>query len=61
VIPTLPLGAEFFLRISSYVDVAPELLLDWSQGGKEILQAHRANNQQIDVALGACFTRAIEP
>jgi len=33
------------------------------QGGKEILQGHRANNQQIDVALCALFTarnRAID-
>jgi hypothetical protein len=63
VIPAVPLSAEFFFRISSYVDVAPELPLDSSQGGKEILQGHRANDQQIDVTLCALLTpcdRAID-
>jgi hypothetical protein len=63
VISAVPLGAEFFFRISCYVDFAPELPLGSSQGRKQILQAHCANNQQIDVALGALFTpcnRAID-
>ena len=62
-IPAVPFGAEFFFGISSYVDVAPELPFDSAQGGKEIFQTHRANNQQIDVALCALFTpcnRAID-
>jgi len=63
VIPVVLLGAEFFFRISCYVDLAPELPLDSAQSRKEILQGHRANNQQIDVALRALFTacnRAID-
>ena len=62
-ISTVPFDAEFFFRISCYVDFAPELPLGSSQGRKEILQAHCANNQQIDVALCALFTpcnRAID-
>ena len=63
VISAVPLGGEFFFRISSDVDVAPELPLDSAQGGKEILHGHRPNNQQIDVAVCALFTacnRAID-
>jgi len=63
VIPAVPLGAEFFFRISGYVHLTPELPLDSAQRGKEILQGRRANNQQIDVALCALFTacnRAID-
>jgi len=63
VISTVPFDAEFFFRISCYVDFAPELPLGSSQGRKEILQAHCANNQQIDVAPCALFTpcnRAID-
>ncbi len=55
-IPAVPLGAEFVLRISRYVDLAPELPLDSPQRREELLHTHRANNQQIDVALRVLLT-----
>ena len=56
VIPAVPLGVEFVFRISRYVDLAPELPLDSPQRGEELLHTHRANNQQIDVALRVLLT-----
>jgi hypothetical protein len=56
VIPAVPLGAEFVFRISRDVDLAPELPLDSPQSGEELVHIHRANNQQIDVALRALLT-----
>jgi hypothetical protein len=56
VIPAVPLGAEFVFRISRDVDLAPELPLDSPQSGEELAHIHRANNQQIDVALRALLT-----
>ncbi len=56
VIPAVPLGVEFVFRISRYVDLAPELPLDSSQRGEELLRTHRADNQQIDVALRVLLT-----
>src|SRR5260370_6938258 len=60
VIPAVPLGVEFVFRISRYVDLAPELPLDTPQRGEELLEellhTHRANNQQIDVALRVLLT-----
>jgi len=56
VISAVPLGAEFVFRISRDVDLAPELPLDSPQRGEELVHIHRANNQQIDVALRVLLT-----
>jgi hypothetical protein len=56
VIPAVPLGTEFVFRISRDVDLAPAVPLDSPQSGKELVHIHRANNQQIDVALRPLLT-----
>ena len=53
--------AEFRLRVARHVDLAPESVLAFPQGGRQVGQSEVADHEQIDVTLRMLLTACDRP